>query len=64
VETASEQPWFSSDALRWYICLYRCLWFSILLPEELTDSNIGDISEHNRVVYGKENVINEELRFF
>ena len=23
METASEQPWFSSEALRWYICFYR-----------------------------------------
>lgn len=35
-----------------------------ILHEELTDSNIGEISEHNRVVYSEENVLNEESLFF
>ena len=35
-----------------------------LIQLELTTSNIGNSPERNEIVYGQENVVNQELRFF
>ena len=36
----------------------------VLLQERPTTSNIGSIPERNEIVYGQENVVNQELGFF